>query len=399
MTQSTRYRFATCGLGFLLLCSGACGGGSGGTAQPGTGGHSATAGATSGGTSGSSATSGGSGNTSSSAGTLGVSGSGGGGAGGAIGTAGQGGSLGTAGGSGGAGGTGGHAAGGTGGSDATGGLTSLAPGNAPVLSAGCGKPTTVTNGKHTIMSKGTARSYIIDIPTSYDVNKPYRFFYTSHWIGARAEDVVGQDYYFLKPLATAANEPAIFLAPQALPGNPGGTWSTTDDTDQVLFDDILAYVKQNLCIDTTRVFATGFSFGGMMTYSLSVNHQKDIRAAVGIAPANYNIYVPTKTHQPIAWMQTTGMSDGTCPWVNSDAQMRGAKYIGIEHGTDNGCTVPANIPTWTQGAHLCVDFEGCTAGHPTKVCTFNGPHTNINSDPGSNVNWIPQESWKFFTQF
>ena len=64
----------------------------------------------------------------------------------------------------------------------------------------------------------------------------------------------------------------------------------------MLFDDILAYVKANLCIDVTRVFATGFSFGGMMTYSLSVNHQKDIRAAVGIAPANYDIYVPTKTH-------------------------------------------------------------------------------------------------------
>jgi hypothetical protein len=38
-------------------------------------------------------------------------------------------------------------------------------------------------------------------------------------------------------------------------------------------------------------------------------------------------------------------------------------------------------------------------GAPTKVCTFNGPHTNINSDPGSSANWIPQESWTFFTQF
>ena len=136
-----------------------------------------------------------------------------------------------------------------------------------------------------------------------------------------------------------------------------------------------------------------------MTYSLSVNHQKDIRAAVGIAPANYNIYVPSKTHQPIAWMQTTGMSDTTCPWVNGSSTTQGAKYIAIEHGTDNGCMVPSTIPTWTSGAHLCVDFPGCMTGAPTKACTFNGPHTNINSDPGSSANWIPQESWKFFTQF
>jgi len=176
-------------------------------------------------------------------------------------------------------------------------------------------------------------------------------------------------------------------------------WDTAKPTDQVLFDDILAFVKANLCIDTTRVFATGFSYGGMMTYSLSATRQKDIRAAVGIAPANYRIYVGTKTHQPIAWMQTTGVNDTTCPWVNGNSTTEGSKYIAIEHGTDNGCMVPSTIQTWTSGAHLCVDFTSCMTGAPTKICTFNGAHTNINSDPGSSTNWIPQESWAFFTQF
>ena len=158
-------------------------------------------------------------------------------------------------------------------------------------------------------------------------------------------------------------------------------------------------MKENLCIDTTRVFATGFSFGGMITYSLSVNHQKDIRAAVGIAPANYNIYLPTKTHEPIAWMQTTGLSDTTCPWVNGSSTTQGAKYIAIEKATDNGCTVPANIPIWQQGNHVCYDFQGCQTGYPTKACTFNGGHTSSATDAGTNTNWIPQESWAFFTQF
>jgi hypothetical protein len=36
---------------------------------------------------------------------------------------------------------------------------------------------------------------------------------------------------------------------------------------------------------------------------------------------------------------------------------------------------------------------------PTKACTFNGGHTNIANDSGSNVNWIAEESWEFFTQF
>jgi poly(3-hydroxybutyrate) depolymerase len=286
-------------------------------------------------------------------------------------------------------GTGGQAGAGGGGGGG-GGAGPLSPGNPAVKSAGCGKATTVTTGKKTIRSTNQDRTYIIDIPAGYDMNKPYRLFYTSHWIGSTSEAVRDQNYYFLKPLATAANEPAIFVAPQS----DGSTWQ---QKDHALFDDILAYVKTNLCIDETRVFATGFSFGGMITYSLSVNHQKDIRAAVGIAPANYNIYVPTKTRQPIAWMQTTGLNDGTCPWVQGNSMTNGAKFIAIEHATNNGCMVPADIPIWKQGNHLCYDFTGCKTGYPTKACTFNGDHTNIANEGGTN--WIPQESWKFFTQF
>jgi len=285
----------------------------------------------------------------------------------------------------------GQAGSGQAGSGQAGGGGGWMPGNAPVPSAGCNKDSTLTSGKKTIKSTNQDRTYIIDIPSNYDKSKPYRLFYTSHWIGSTSEAVRDQNYYFLKPLATAANEPAIFVAPQS----DGQTWQ---QKDHALFDDILAYVKQNLCIDVSRVFATGFSFGGMITYSLSVNHQKDIRAAVGIAPANYNIYVPPKTHAPIAWMQTTGMGDTTCPWVQGNSTTNGAKFIGIEHATDNGCTVPSDIPTWKQGNHVCYDFAGCKAGYPTKVCTFDGGHTNIDAE-GASQNWIPEESWKFFKQF
>jgi poly(3-hydroxybutyrate) depolymerase len=141
----------------------------------------------------------------------------------------------------------------------------------------------------------------------------------------------------------------------------------------------------------------------MITYSLSTNHQKQLRAVVGIAPANYNIYLPTNTHEPIAYMSTTGMSDTTCPWDGGNN--RGARYAATGHAMDNGCMIPATIPTSSVGSrsHTCYDFLGCRAGYPVKVCTFDGGHIAAHADGGTGDNgltsWIPTVSWQFFSQF
>ncbi len=292
-------------------------------------------------------------------------------------------------GTGGAGGRGGAGMGGAGGGsgDYWGGLK-----NPPRKSAGCDKPATITNGTKTIMSGGMQRSFIIDIPADYDPAKPYRLFYVSHGQGGRADDVAGfLNWFGVKPQATAAKEPAVFIAGQGL----NNTWG---QPDHVFFDDVTTFAKNGLCIDTTRVFVTGMSMGGMYSYSLSTDRQKSFRAGVGLAPTNFVIWLPNpKLKDPIAWMQTTGMSDTTCAW--DAGSNRGAKYIAFEKAADNGCTIPATIPTWTSGNHVCYDMAGCKPGYPVKACTFNGGHVDNNRDPGSNVNWIAVESWKFFTQF
>jgi len=263
-------------------------------------------------------------------------------------------------------------------------------------------------GTYKITSGGSQREYIIDIPANYDPNKPYRLFFAFHWIGSTDTAVANGQvtnggatnwaYYGLKRMATMANDPAIFVAPQS----QGTTWG---QQDHAFFDDMYTLFTGELCIDTSRVFATGFSFGAMMTYSLSLSHQKQLRAVVALAAANYNIYDPPDTGEPIAYMGTVGMSDTTCPYVHSDASKQGGKYCALTHAQDNGCTIPASIPTTTAGSktHVCYDFEGCKAGYPVKMCTFDGVHQAAPYDGGSGDNglttWIPTESWKFFTQF
>jgi poly(3-hydroxybutyrate) depolymerase len=242
---------------------------------------------------------------------------------------------------------------------------------------------TTSTTYRTITSSGDRRQYVITLPANYDMNKPYRFIYASHGLGGEGADIAREKYYGIQNIPAAADS-VIFVSASGL----GGAWGLKDVP---LFDDILAFVKQNACVDTSRVFVLGFSFGGMYSYSLSMTRQKAIRAGIGMAPANYNISIPPKTHEPIAWMQSTGMGDGTCPWVANEEQKRGAKFIAIEHGTDNGCSVPTTIPTWKSGGMLCNDFSACKPGYPVKVCTFNGGHTL----PPGHANWM----WDFITQF
>jgi poly(3-hydroxybutyrate) depolymerase len=295
------------------------------------------------------------------------------------------------------------------------------PGNTPIPSAGCGTQgnetllaagTAVASGlatsrRLTITSGGSQREYIIDIPSTYDNTHPYRLFFAFHWMSGSDTAVAtgtfssmtnagaeNWGFFGLHRTATAANQPAIFIAPQ------GGNWQLSDQT---FFDDLLALAKAQLCIDTTRVFATGFNFGAMLTYTLSLNHQKDLRAAVGIAPENYNIALPTNTHERIAWMQTTGMSDSTCPWVSGTSTTLGAKYCAIGRAEDNGCTAPTSITMSTGNTHYCHAFQGCQNGYPVKVCTFDGGHSPApidgSSTPDGLNSWIPTESWIFFAQF
>ena len=278
-----------------------------------------------------------------------------------------------------------------------------------------------TSTRLTITSGGMSREYIIDIPANYDPTHPYRLIFSWHQAyGSDTGNAIGQypafngpnfnaqDYAFfgLHREATAANDTAIFVAPEGIGNLP---WDFKRDS--VLFDDLLALVDANLCIDDSRVFSTGFSFGAMMSYALSITRQTKLRAVVAMAAANYNLpNEPTDTNAaPVAYMGTTGMSDGTCPWVGNDAAKQGGKYCDLQHAQDNGCTIPAgnDIPTTTVGSkkYLCYDFAGCKAGYPVKVCTFDGAHTPASVDDGTSTGddglkaFIPPLAWNFIAQF
>jgi len=278
------------------------------------------------------------------------------------------------------------------------------PGNDPIKSAGCGKALGVLpkSGTYKISTVAGRGEFIIDIPANYNKDNPYRLVFGNHCMGGSAARVAeaekgtaGDDlsgFYSIKTMATKDNIQNIYVAMQ---GDAGGTWSLPNDSKFWL--DVLKHVETNLCVDTTRVFVAGFSFGAMFSYVLSLEHPERIRAVATYAPANYNMTQPTNRKIPIAYYQVTGTTDGTCPWVNNDAQKRGGKYTLLQHVQDNGCTGEPKLATGST--HVTTDYTGCKPGSPVKFSSFVGGHQAVHTDPGTNFNWIEKETWAFFKQF
>lgn len=282
--------------------------------------------------------------------------------------------------------TSGGASGGTGGSAPA---DPRALGNAPVPSAGCGKNLgSLKSGTHKIMSAELERSFIVSLPDDYDPNRPYRLVYGMHWMGGSAGAVNNDGWFRLKPFDT--DHSTIWVAPQGYTNQ--SPWRGGDDKDHTFFEELTDKLESELCVDTSRIFSVGFSFGAMFTNSLAQTQQSRLRGVVVYATADYNIYFPKNTGQPLAYMGVHGLTDDLCP-ISSG---RNSKNRFVDN---NGCTKPASVPEATSGgSHVSYDYE-CDERYPVKWATFSGSHVDQPVDPGQTKTWVPAESWDFITQF
>src|SRR4051794_9711739 len=143
-----------------------------------------------------------------------------------------------------------------------GGAAIAATNGALAATAGCGKAPTLTSGTRSIQSGGQNRTYILRVPDNYNNSHPYKLIFGLHWLNGSAANVASAGYYGLQPLS---NNGTIFVAPQGIDNG----WANTNGRDLTLVDDLTRLVEDGLCVDTTQVFALGWSYGGSMSYALA----------------------------------------------------------------------------------------------------------------------------------
>ena len=248
------------------------------------------------------------------------------------------------------------------------------------------------------------------LPDNYDNNTPYWLIFTFHPNGGNISGIDNggsngyeMAYYGFQKLS---NNGAIFVAPQGL--NAG--WANSGGEDLAFVDDMVQLIEDNYCVDTSHLFANGFSYGGGMTYELACARANVFRGAAIYEGAQLSGC--DGGNDPIALWQMVGLEDTVCG-------MNLATPIRDRFVENNGCTPqdppqpPQAPPYLNPGGHVCTDYQGCSAGHPVRWCVHQSGHGNAIVDGTGDLyntcatppnscsdscpcSWVPEDVWSFF---
>ncbi|CAK4854053.1 unnamed protein product [Aphanomyces euteiches] len=287
--------------------------------------------------------------------------------------------------------------------------SSSPPSSGGSKSPGCGKAAGISSGTFSITVNGKNRQYIVRVPQNYNPSNGYKLIFALHWLGGnmQAAQSIEGGYYGLQALA---KELAIFVAPD----------------DILLMDAILGKINNNLCVDTTQVFATGFSYGAGMSYAIACARPDKFRAValyagVGIPTARlknrsawFHIFEigfePNRAEpsrgDPYAGAQLSGCAGGTKPiafWsthgiYDSVLPIANGRALRDHFLQVNGCQAK-NAPEHTSGQPHTKTVYTCNADYPVWYYGHNGGHVADPQDPGQSTSWAPAEVWSFFSQF
>jgi polyhydroxybutyrate depolymerase len=205
----------------------------------------------------------------------------------------------------------------------------------------------------TLMSGGLTREFILYVPAAYTGNTAVPLVFNLH--GYTSNNLEQLFYADFRPIADTANF-LIVLPNGTLDAQGNRFWNTflgNSNVDDVGFmRDLLNYLQTNYNIDANRVYSTGMSNGGFLSYSLACEMNDRITAIASVTGSMIQSRLNACNPQrPVPVMEIHGTADNTVP------------YNGLPNATF--VSIPSLVNAW-------VGFNNCD---PTPTIT-QVPNTN-----------------------
>ena len=265
----------------------------------------------------------------------------------------------------------------------------------------------------TIQSGGLIREYRLYVPAAYTGSTAVPLVLNLHGYTSSGFE---QDLYSnFRPIADTANfllvMPNGTLDPQ---GNRfWNTFTFASSVDDVGFlSHLIDTLRAAYNIDTNRIYSTGMSNGGFMSYSLACELSGRIAA---IASVTGSMITPKlnacQPGRPVPVMEIHGTADNTVPYNGSALQSFVPIPTLVEAWVDKNHCNPTPVVTQVPDTNLS---DGCTAEHSLYTGGDNGSTVEHYKIIGGGHTWpgapfpigvtnqdfsASREIWRFFNQY
>ena len=194
----------------------------------------------------------------------------------------------------------------------------------------------------TIVHDGLNREYITYVPSSYDGNTAVPLLFNFHGFGGRADEYMS--YANMRTQADSGN--FILVYPQGSCLNGSSHWnasllgpgnkSTTDDFGFI--EALINKLSTSYNVDSTRIYACGYSNGGMFAYALACYESNLIAGVSSVSGCMLDINC-SPSH-PTAVLAIHGTSDDVLPYNGNSSYNSVATAVDYWKAHNNTDTSP-----------------------------------------------------------
>lgn len=267
-----------------------------------------------------------------------------------------------------------------------------------------------------IMTGGVSRSYILYIPAIYNAATPVPLVFNFHgYTSTNSQQLMYGDF---RPIADTAN--FIIVLPQGLDIGGGAGWhnfdlATTGTADMIFVENLLDTIISKYNIDQNRVYSTGMSNGGFMSYDLACFMNTRFAAIASVTGSMVSYHMSAcNPSRPVPVMEIHGTADATVAysgtggilsstnidslvnfWIKKNDCDLSAVYTALpDISTTDLCTAQHYVYNNGNSGSSVELFKIINGGHTWPGAAYNIPGVNTNHDFNAS-----SEIWRFFSQY
>jgi len=225
---------------------------------------------------------------------------------------------------------------------------------------------------HELSFGGDDRTYRVHFPPGYPGGGDYPVVLMLHGYLETGDqfETISQ----MTPAADAAGYVVVYADGRSSSWNAGsccGTSSSSGVDDVGFVGALLDELEATTCIDARRVYAAGFSNGGMLSHRLACE-MSDRIAAIGTTSGTL-AFDPCAPSRPVPVMHTHGTDDFVVPFDGGGFGNATSVDDTISVWLDrNGCSDDEPVAVYENGDATCVAWAGCEDDAEVRLCTIQG---------------------------